>query len=379
MTTRRPLPTADGWALAGAIALGPTPSHAGPRAELETVAGFDLHPTAQERRFNEFTLDRAELGVREMNPIPLDYELRLESVRAAGRESITGVDGDSLVLRVKRAWGGLVQRFGTGDSRISVAARLGLVADAWVETALGQYPLRDLSPLAAERDGFFDATDLGVAFEGRAWGDRVTVRLAWTNGEGRNEIEQNRGKDTTVAVQVEAWRFDFLDAPASLVLAAGYRDGSAGLSGARDHRVTGAVTASGARLAVGAEYVRAMGLSGDADREADALGLWAQGLLIAPYWGLAVRYDHRRPVLADSTARQDAVRGATFLDLSSLISPDAVERCRLYLGAEHDDASRSGAPLAGVPSATPTDRLFLTLALQAASGPTAPLQDTPEK
>ncbi len=337
----------------------PEPLIPGPQIEFQTFAGYDYYTAGD--GFGEFELGRAELGLAGAHPAPLGYELRLEAIRAAGRESVTGVDGDSLVLRVKRAWGSAgAELFGVrGD------LRLGLIADPWVEAAESGYPLRDLSAMSAERRRFFDAADLGIGAVVSAFDERLFVRMALTNGEGRNEIEQNEGKSSTFALSSEVLRFEVLGERGVLALHAGYRNGSRGLGDAREERFALALTFAHPRFSAGAEYVRAMGIDARPDREADALGGWATGYAWPRWLGFAARHDHDRLDLDADGATRDRLTAAVFVELAGPMKTPDLERFRVYAGAERVNASQSGAALPGAPEASDPDRFFLTLSFNA--------------
>ena len=138
----------------------------------------------------QFRLDRGEVGAT----IGFDHgrggaELRLESVRSAAEGGALGIDGDSLVARIKRA-----QVFGGLDvGGVHLEGAAGVIADAWIAALEDGYPLRPLSATASERLLDAPVSDLAAAARATLGPVRLAVELG--NGEGLRYPERNSRQD----------------------------------------------------------------------------------------------------------------------------------------------------------------------------------------
>ncbi len=242
-------------------------------AEIEMFAhGLELR--AGDARRSEAALSRAEVGLQvgfASNANATAHalgELRLEAIRSTTPQSGFGVDGDSLVLRVKRA-----RVFGQWHiARATLQAEVGLVADPWMQGLDADPGLRPLLPSVSERDLYQWSSDLGAVVSGQLGPVRAT--LAVVNGEGRNFAERNTGKNTTGMIDATLPLGKIAQQPARLWLAAMGRDGSYGPGAARDHRFGAAsmlVTSIGS---AGIEVVRGLGVAGRGDVTAWASAAW---------------------------------------------------------------------------------------------------------
>ena len=119
------------------------------------------HSQTKSQTFSQFQLDRSEFGVQSWEEADWGGELRLESLRSAGPNSLIGIDGDSLILRVKRAWG--FRKFQGQNWKLQT--RFGLIPDPWHLVIMNTFPLRGLGPSQGEREGLQDTSDLGLSFQ----------------------------------------------------------------------------------------------------------------------------------------------------------------------------------------------------------------------
>ena len=140
---------------AGEFAPAPQPRLA---LELQLFTDADwIHQPGTD--FTQFRLDRGEAGVAIGFAKHYGAELRLESIRSAEEGGELGIDGDSIVVRVKRA-----QIYGdadAGDVHFHVAA--GIAPDPWITALETDYPLRPLSLTASERLLGWPVSDLAGA------------------------------------------------------------------------------------------------------------------------------------------------------------------------------------------------------------------------
>jgi len=261
-------------------------------------------------------------------------------------------------MRIKHAYGFANLNF----SIINILIRAGMIPDVWIETLERAYPLRGFAPTAAERSGFFDTSDLGVAVITQIFGDLLELRLAFTNGEGRNQIEQNEGKNTEALLIVRPLRFDMLGETTKLGLYFGYRDGSLGASSARNHRIGGGMTLTHPHYGLGLEYVRALGANSRASLEADMLGVWAHGAIIKQWLGLFARYDRFNTDVDLDDSVSQLIAGGLYTDLLPVNDKEEVVRkLRFYLTYTRETFGDQATPLPGIPAAIDSHRVQVIL------------------
>ncbi len=286
-------------------------------AEFEMFAhGLELR--AGDARRSEAVLSRAEVGLqvgfasnsdRDGRPATAHAfgELRLEAIRSTTPQSGFGVDGDSLVLRVKRA-----RVFGQWHvARATLHAEVGLVADPWLQGLDADPGLRPLLPSVSESDLYQWSSDLGAVVSGQLGPVRAT--LAVVNGEGRNFAERNTGKNTTGMLEATLPLGHVAQQPARLWLAAMGRDGSYGPGAARDHRFGAASMLVSSVGSAGVEVVRGLGVAGRGDVTAWASAAWLHvPVPMLPRLSFAGRFARSNFAIENdpSTGRKQSVLGA---------------------------------------------------------------------
>ncbi len=329
------------------------------RLDLEVFGGY-RHALTDAGGPSAFVLDRAEVGAAFDWRRRGGVELRLESVRAAGPDSAFGVDGNSLLVRVKRAWGYLA--FDFEPARLTLGA--GLVPDPWVATLEPHYAARDLAPLLSEGGAFFDTSDLGASLALALW-DRLTLHAAFSNGEGRNEVERNGGKNLTLVLSGSLLDVQLGGEPGTLVAAASWRDGSLGFGSAQNHRLAGAFVFDHARWFGGVEVAHAQGYGGRADLDVLGVGGWAGGFVWERWIGVAARIDWLSPQPSEDAGDADADELRLRLALMSepLVDIPGLERLRVLVAWDRHQPGTDAAPLSGAANAVTTDALTLTLSL----------------
>jgi hypothetical protein len=332
--------------------------------EGQTFAGFRSSQTATED-FSEFVLDRAELGTTLLTG-RFGSELRLEAIRSVSPQSVMGIDGDSLLLRVKRAWAFGRQELGPG----AVEGRLGLIPDVWKELLENDYDLRGLAPTLSERAGYFDTSDLGLMAGWDGWENRVRVRVQVSNGEGRSQPERNTGKNTTVAATFTPVAVDVHRGPIRVSVHGAWRQGSEGFANARSHRMATGLTFVAPCPRAGVEYVRALGWDGRPEVVSEALGMYANSYFGTRWIGGAVRHDR---VNTDTAREQAGVQRTTialYTDLLGQVDSRQVVRpplslgfdlVRLYAAVELDRYQDNAGALPGVADASNATRWMLLL------------------
>lgn len=353
-----------GALLVAAASFSASPAIAEPATADEDRASLDLHAelwstfayeTTENDTFNEFRLDRALFGATWAIDHAAGLALELEAIRSAGPGSTVGVDQNSLVARVRHAYGFWSSELGPGNLQVDA----GLIADIWTETLLTEYPLRPMAPIASERHGFFFRADLGARVTWSAWDRLLELRLSMTNGEGLNRQERNPGKNAMVQVSSFPLHLDLLGAPLAVGAHAVYREGSFGVASARNHRIAGALTAHHPRFGAGVEYVRAFGLGDDSAVEAQTTSAWLHAEPVERWLGVAASAEFTQFDLDVSDATLRELRAGLFSTLATLNSGTHI-RAFLYY------TTRTWGAAAGpTPGATTADRDAIILTIDA--------------
>lgn len=385
----------------------PTPGRAAPRplpravrplgACVERSGAEDVNPSfsmsmfgqvfgrfdasfARQQDFAEFTLGRAELGTCATYRGLGGFLINIEAVRSAGPESLLGIDGDSLILRAKHAFGFTRQSVGFGE----IVAQAGLVPDPWTQTLEGRYDLRAVSATLAERAAFFDTSDLGATLEYLAFEQRIGLRIGYQNGEGRNQIEQNPGKNLTFVLSGMPLEID-LSGTLQLNLHFGYRDGSLGAGRSRNHRLFGAITVVHPRVKGGVEWSEAFGYLGRGDVNARLIGAWASGAIWQPYLGAYARFDALNQATEAEGATARRLEAGLYSDILDQGSSQTPFRLRVYLGYVNQAFGAGAGPLPGVPQAADSHAFSIVIealgwspALRFSDPPTKETPDAPQ-
>lgn len=335
----------------------------------EVFTGFRRSALAGGRKFSEFALDRAELGTqfwwRLHRRVDVGVALRAEAVRSAGPQSLIGVDGNSLVMRLAQAYGHGAIHLGP----IDIGVRFGQIPERWIEQLEKGYDTRGADPLASDRVVMFDRADLGGSLTVSGWKGRFDLDVALTNGEGRAQVELNRGKNTTVIATVRPWRTRHAKGPIALALHAHYRDGTLGIAigpdgaAGRNHRAGAAITFQSPWAFAGAEYVRAFGYAARPELISDTVGAWVSAYAYQPWVGVMAKYDHIRQNVDAEDSQAHVATAALFSDLFGYTFRNR-RRLRLYAGYQYEGYGPNAGPVPGSPEAANTHRFMLQLTAQ---------------
>lgn len=177
--------------------------------------------------FHTFELPRAHASLLASFDIA-EAKVLVEGVRSASEGALLGVGGDSIVLRLREAWGGF-----TAWKHLEV--RFGLVPTLTIPVFEDFLHLRPLAASAIERVGFGSPADLGVTARGIFPGGYGFVATAFYNGEGYRQRELNRGKNLEVAAEFHPLAAVADAAP--LTLFGSYVSGSTGTALGRADRI----------------------------------------------------------------------------------------------------------------------------------------------
>lgn len=303
--------------------------------------------------FNAFTLRRVELGGGWRWPDYGGFVANIEGLRSAQPESLLGVDGNSIVVRAKHAYAFGDPELGPGRLILQV----GLIEDVWVATLESSFRLRGHAATTSERTGFFETSDLGATVGYDLLDELVTLQVSITNGEGRNEVELNRGKNSTVVLSTVPHKPTIFGDEVRPGVHVGYRDGSIGVGKARNHRIFGAATFDHPRAGLGVEFGRALGLVDDASLEAQALGIWVRGEPIERWLGAFFRWELLDQNLDSEDDNQQTFQAGAYTDLLR----DGRDHIRIYLAGELGMRDANAPEVPGVPGATEYQAIRLTV------------------
>lgn len=330
--------------------------------DAEVFAGYRLRRVAGDR-FSEFALDRSELGtalwLRPHRRVDAGVVVRLEAIRSAGPQSLIGIDGDSLVVRLAQAYGSGVVHLGP----LAIGVRAGQIPERWIEQLEKGYDTRGVDPLSSDRLVLFDRADLGASLTLSGWRGLVEADVALTNGEGRAQEELNRGKNTTAILTLRPWRKSHPKGPIALALHGLYRDGSYGIAAARAHRGAAALTFASPWAFAGVEFVQALGVREQGARVARSLGGWVSAYAYQPYAGVFAKYDRVRQDLALAGSDVQVATAGVFSDLFGYAWRRR-RRVRLYAAYQYEGYGAAAGPVPGAPAAADTHRLLLQLEAQ---------------
>ena len=325
----------------------------------EVFTGY-RHNSVGAQSQSEFRLDRAELGTGMVwtggDRFDGGVTVGLEAVRSAGPQSLIGVDGNSMVVRMLEAYGQAVVHAGP----IDIGARVGLVPERWIEQVEKGYDTRGLVPLPSDDGTFFDRSDLGASLTVSGWRGRAELDLQFVNGEGRAQQELNDGKNTTAMLTVRPLLRRTERGPMTLALHGGYRDGSLGIASLRNHRGAAAVTFASVYAYGGVEYVHALGYGERAGIEANALGVWASAHLWRHYIGASAKYDRVQQELGTDGSNLDRVTAGLFTDAFDYLDRNR-RRLRLHLAYQYEGYGDAAGPLPGSADALTTHRFLLQI------------------
>lgn len=313
-----------------------------------------------DQTLGEFRLDRGELGTgmvwKPSERIDGGVTVAMEAVRSAGPQSLIGIDGNSLVVRMLEAYGQMVLHV----APIDVGLRAGLVPERWIEQVEKGYDTRGLVPLPSDDGTFFDRSDLGASLTLSGWKGRGELDVQFVNGEGRAQQELNAGKNTEAVLTVRPILRQTPRGPMTLAVHGTYRDGSLGIASLRNHRGAAAVTFASVYAYGGVEYVHALGYAERAEVEANALGVWGSAHVWKHYLGVMAKYDRVQQDLGDAASSVQRVTAGIFSDAFGYIDRNR-RRLRLHASYQYEAYGDAAGPLPGAADALTTHRFLLQL------------------
>lgn len=234
-------------------------------AGLEVFAQYAMRLTntdaGETEWFHTFDLSRGHAAVTGRYG-PVYARFVFEAVRSASEGALIGVAGDSLVTRVREAYG---QWTGLRDGTTrALEVQAGVVPTLTIPEVEGTWRLRAVAATPLEVTGLGAPADLGVTVRFRLPRHLGWVGVGAYNGDGYAQRELNRGKNLEVAAALHP--FATLGAAAPLTVLASYVLGSSGTGLAQADRVSAGLLWQGRRLRAGATFTYAWGVADDGAR-----------------------------------------------------------------------------------------------------------------
>ncbi len=235
------------------------------RAGLEVFAEYNyrrtLGPGDSSTWFHQFDVPRVHGAIEGEYDDKLRGRLLLEAVRSASEGALVGVAGDSLVVRVREAYGAY-------KVLAPVEISAGVIPTLTIPELDGTWMLRAIAPSGIEANGLGAPADLGAKVRVEAPDHYGWAAVAATNGEGYAGRELNRGKSIEGAIEVHPL-------PDGALLPLGiffsYNAGSIGTVSARADRLTSGLVWQGTMVRAGAFFTYAWGVGQNGTQHA-ALG-----------------------------------------------------------------------------------------------------------
>jgi hypothetical protein len=171
-----------------------------------------------------------------------------EAVRSASEGALLGVAGDSILLRVREAWGGWISPH--------FDVRAGVLPTLTVPEVESTWGLRAVTPTPLEATRLVAPADLGVTARYHLPRGLGHVAVGVYNGEGYAQREFNRGKNLEALAFLRPLATTGLQ---PLCVFVSYVLGSSGLGDGRADRFTGGLLWRGTRVRGGATFTWAWG------------------------------------------------------------------------------------------------------------------------
>ncbi|PZR08092.1 MAG: hypothetical protein DI536_26015 [Archangium gephyra] len=209
-----------------------------------------------------FSVPRVQVGI-DANWLGASGRVLAEGAYATNGGALIGVQGDSVVLRLREAWGGYQWRF--------LEARLGLIPTLLIPEMERGFRFRELTPDGLEQHRLLAPADFGGILRVHLPASYGWVGAAVTNGEGYTSRELNPGKNVDVTALIRP--LAALDIPLEVLGVASF--GTSGLPEVPTTRAGGGVQYSAQHFGAGVNAFWAKGLLADPTRE----GVLAQGFV----------------------------------------------------------------------------------------------------
>jgi hypothetical protein len=211
--------------------------------------------------FHAFDVPRVHAAIEGAYDDTLRGRVLLEAVRSASEGALIGVAGDSLVVRVREAYGAY-----RPFEALEIAA--GVVPTLTVPELDGTWMLRPIAPSGLEANALGTPADLGAKARFDLPSRHGWLAVAATNGEGYTSRELNRGKNLEGALEVHPFARGAL---LPLGLFTSFTSGSTSTVSAPADRSTSGLVWQGTRVRAGVFFTYAWGVAQSGTQHA-ALG-----------------------------------------------------------------------------------------------------------
>ena len=262
-----------------------------PRADV--MGDFSARFPSEGPTLDAFSVPRAQLGL-DAQWLDASARVLLEGAYATTGGALVGVSGDSVVIRLREAWGGYRWRFLEG--------RLGLVPTLSIPELERCFRFRGLAADALESTRLLPPADFGGSLK-----VQLPLELGWlgasfTNGEGYTSRELNPAKNLELTALIRP----VPGRPLELLLIGVV--GSTGLPVIPSTRVGGGVQWTSAAFGASVSGFYARGFLADATREGVVVEAFARATLFE-HLLLAARAQWFARSLSSEDAVFDALLG----------------------------------------------------------------------
>ena len=270
------------------------------RAGLEVFAEYIYRrtsgPGSSSSWFHAFDVPRVHGAIEGEYQDNVRGRLVVEAVRSASEGALVGVAGDSLVVRIREAYGAYKP-----IEELEVSA--GVIPTLTIPELDGTWMLRALAPSGLEANGLGSPADLGAKVRLEAPARYGWAALAVLNGEGYAGRELNRGKSMEGAFEIHPLPHGAL-LPLGIFFS--FNTGSVGTLGARSDRLTSGIVWQGVRLRAGAFATYGWGIAQNGTQHAALVTAFVRAepiprVLVGARVDVAVRDVRTAPADAIST------------------------------------------------------------------------------
>jgi hypothetical protein len=279
---------------------------------LDAFGSYQVRIPSEGPVWNSFQVPRVHVGVLAQWH-GVEARVLLEGVYASQGGALLGVAGDSLVVRLREAWGGYTWRF--------LEARLGLVRSLLIPEQEAAWRFRSLAADALESFNLNAPADFGATLRANLPNQLGFVAVGLTNGEGYASRELNPQKNVEVAAVLKPFKIPLSAQGVAIV-------GSQGVPASMTNRFGGGLTWNSDTLGLGVHAYSVQGLLQDGARRAFLVQAFARATLFE-HLLVAGRVAH----LSRDLARDDSqleLLGALGFGIGPLESFVAVARTSLF-------------------------------------------------
>jgi hypothetical protein len=236
---------------------------------LELFAEYDFTLTYAANQttswFHQFNVPRVHASL-DGAVGPVRARVLVEGVRSASDGALIGVDGDSIVIRVREA-------YAAWDPVKGLEVAAGVVPTLTIGELDGTWMLRVIAPTTLESAQLASPADVGGTLRYTLPSRYGWIAVGAYNGEGYNQQELNRGKNVEIAGELHP----IVRGPLlPLAAFASFVGGSEGTDSARSNRLTGGVLWQGARVRGGVSYTYAWGVADDPEQTSTATDVFVK-------------------------------------------------------------------------------------------------------